>query len=336
MVIMMQPGAAEKEIECVEGYLEKHGLKGRRVPGETRTVINIIGDETKVDFERLEALNGVDRAVRIQKPYKLASREYHPANSVVEAGGIRIGEDLVVIAGPCTVESRKQMLDTATEVRKFGASMLRGGAYKPRTSPYSFQGMGKEGLEILKEAKEKTGLPVVSEVMCPENVGLMEKYVDVLQVGSRNMQNFDLLKAVGKSKKPVLLKRGMTATIEEFLLAAEYILSEGNKNVVLCERGIRTFENMTRNTLDLAAVPLLKRLSHLPVIVDPSHATGNRELVIPMAKASVACGADGIIVEVHPNPEKALCDGAQSLKFGDFEQLMKEIGKVAAAVGRKL
>ncbi len=336
MVIMMQPGATEKDIEYVEKYLEKHGLKGRRVPGETRMVINIIGDETRIDFERLEALNGVDRAVRIQKLYKLASREYHPANSAVEADGIRIGEELVVIAGPCTVESRKQTLDTATEVKKCGASMLRGGAYKPRTSPYSFQGMGKEGLEILEEAKEKTGLPVVSEVMCPENVGLMEKYVDVLQVGSRNMQNFDLLKAVGKSKKPVLLKRGMTATIEEFLLAAEYILSEGNKNVVLCERGIRTFENMTRNTLDLAAVPLLKKLSHLPVIVDPSHATGSRELVIPMAKASIACGADGIIVEVHPNPEKALCDGAQSLRFGDFAQLMKEVSKVAAAVGRKL
>jgi len=287
--------------------------------------------------KNIEKLCGVERVIRETQPFKLVSREFREEDTVVQVNGVKIGQTkLVVIAGPCAVENRNQTLTSARVVKKAGAHMLRGGAFKPRTSCYSFKGLGKDGLKILKEAKKETGLPIVTEVMSSDKVGIVAKYADVLQIGCRNMQNFDLLSAAGKSEKPVLLKRGFNATVKELLLSAEYLMAEGNSQVILCERGIRTFETATRNTLDLSAVPVLKKMTHLPVIVDPSHATGKKELIKPMALAAVASGADGLMIEVHPEPEKALCDGPQALLPEDFEDLMKDVRKVAEAVGRSV
>ncbi|MFH1424331.1 MAG: 3-deoxy-7-phosphoheptulonate synthase [archaeon] len=287
--------------------------------------------------ESIEKLSHVERVVNETQQFKLVSREFKEENTVVDVEGVRVGEErVVVVAGPCAVENRNQTLGTARAVKRAGAVMLRGGAFKPRTSCYSFQGLGEAGLKILQEAKKETGLPIVTEVMTTENVGIVARRADVLQIGCRNMQNFDLLTAVGKAGKPVLLKRGFNATVKELLLSAEYIMAEGNENVILCERGIRTFETETRNTLDLSAVPVLKKLSHLPVIVDPSHATGKKELIVPMCMAAIAAGADGLIVEVHTEPEKALCDGPQALLPEEFERMMHSARKVAEAVGRAL
>jgi 3-deoxy-7-phosphoheptulonate synthase len=282
-------------------------------------------------------MSEIERMIKELKAFKLVSREFQHEDTLVEVNGVTIGgETIVVVAGPCSVENERQILEAATFVKKSGAKLLRGGAFKPRTSIYSFQGLGEDGLKILKKAKEETGLPVVTEVMSSDKVRLVSKYADVLQIGCRNMQNYPLLLEVGKVGKPVLLKRGFNSTLKEFLLSAEYIMSQGNSQIILCERGIRTFETMTRNTLDLSAIPLLKKLSHLPIMVDPSHATGKRDLVLPMARASIAAGADALMVEVHPNPEKALCDGPQSLHFEEFEQMMKEIRVIAKAVNKEV
>ena len=337
MIIVLKKGATEKEKTAVVRYIEEHGLRAHISVGTERTVIGAIGDERLLEKEQLELLPGVEKVMPVLKPYKLVSREFHPENTIVKVDGVEIGgNEFVVMAGPCAVESEELLLATAYAVKAAGAKVLRGSAYKPRSSPYAFQGLGEEGLKLLKKAKKETGLVVETEVMDVRNVELVAKYVDIVRIGARNMQNFDLLKEVGRINKPVILKRGLSATIEEFLLAAEYIMSEGNHNVILCERGIRTFETATRNTLDLSAVPVIKQLSHLPIIVDPSHAAGKRELVGPLSKAAVAVGADGLIIEVHCNPEKALCDGKQSLTPEGFAELMKELRKIAAAVGRKM
>jgi 3-deoxy-7-phosphoheptulonate synthase len=295
----------------------------------------VIGNGRPIDREQLERLSGVERTVPVLRPFKLASREFHPQNTVFELGGVTFGgADVVIMAGPCSVESREQVLATARAVKDAGAKVLRGGAFKPRTSPYSFQGLGEEGLRYLSEARDETGLLVITEVMEPEKVPLVAAYADILQIGARSMQNYALLHAVGESQKPVMLKRGMMSTIEELLMSAEYILSHGNERVMVCERGIRTFEPYTRNTLDVSAVPLLKNLTHLPVIADPSHGTGKWELVAPMSRAAVAAGADGLIIEVHPRPEEALSDGAQSLKPKRFSELMASLASIAAVVDR--
>ncbi len=300
-------------------------------------IIGVIGNGRPLDPIQFERMSGVERVVPVLRPFKLASREFHPQDTVVKVNGVRIGGDeIVVMAGPCAVENRDQILEAARAVKGAGAKVLRGGAFKPRTSPYSFQGLGVEGLRLLAAAREETGLPVVTEVMAPEMVPLVSTYADILQIGARNMQNYALLHAVGEAQRPVLLKRGMMSTIEELLMAAEYILSHGNERIVLCERGIRTFEPYTRNTVDINAVPLLKQLTHLPVVVDPSHGTGKWELVGPVSKAAIAAGADGLIIEVHPHPEEALSDGAQSLKPARFAALMQELRPVAEAVGRTL
>ena len=291
----------------------------------------------KGECPEVEKMNGVERLVSDTKPFKLSSREFKEDDTVVKVGGAEIrGKPLLVIAGPCAVESERQTFEVAEFVKKNGASILRGGAFKPRTSPYSFQGLGEEGLKILAEARAKTGLPVVTEVMEPRYVELVAKYADIVQIGARNMQNFPLLFEVGRCGKPVLLKRGMSATIEDLLLAADYVMSKGNEDVILCERGIRTFETLTRNTLDLSAVPIVKKLSHPPIIIDPSHATGRRDLIVPMAKAGIAAGADGVMVEVHSNPDTALCDGSQSLTLDGFSELMPELRTISRAVGRRL
>jgi 3-deoxy-7-phosphoheptulonate synthase len=305
--------------------------------GDERTIIGIIGNGRALERKQIERLEGVDRTVPILRPFKLASREFHPRDTVVSVNGVAVGgKQLIVMAGPCAVESHEQMLETARAVKSADAHVLRGGAFKPRTSPYSFQGLGEEGLRILAAARAETGLPVVTEVMAPQQVPLVTTYADILQIGARNMQNYALLHAVGEAQRPVLLKRGMMSTIEELLMAAEYILSHGNDRVILCERGIRTFEGYTRNTLDISAVPLLKQLSHLPVVVDPSHGTGKWELVEPVSRAAVAAGADGLLIEVHPHPEDAFSDGAQSLKPVRFAELMKSLRPIAEAVGRTL
>lgn len=339
MIIVMRPSASEEDIETVIKRLEEIGFGIHLSRGAERTVIGAIGgaaEKAALASAGLEAISGVERLVPIMKPFKLVSRDFRKEASVVKVGQVAIGgNEVVVIAGPCAVESREQLMSTAEAVARAGASILRGGAFKPRTSPYTFQGMEEEGLKLLAEARERFGLPVVTEVMSPEQVPLVAEYVDMLQVGARNMQNFYLLKAVGRAGKPVLLKRGPAATIQEWLMAAEYILSEGNYDVVLCERGIRTFETETRNTLDLNAVPVVKELSHLPVIVDPSHGTGKWQLVTPMARAGVAAGADGVAVEVHPHPEHALSDGQQSLTFERFGRMMEEVAAVAGVLGRR-
>ncbi len=338
MIIVMKPDhQGEEDIARVTRRLEAMGYKVHISRGTERTIIGAIGDETLLQSQPLDAFPGVERVVPILKPYKLASREFKPENSVITVNGAAIGgRTLQVIAGPCSVESRGMLLELAHAVKEAGARFLRGGAFKPRTSPYSFQGLGEEGLEYLAEAREATGLRVVTELMDASDLPLVLRYTDVIQIGARNMQNFRLLSEVGKVRKPVLLKRGLSATITEFLLAAEYIMSEGNRDVILCERGIRTFETATRNTLDISAVPVLRELTHLPVIVDPSHATGKWTLVEPLARAAVAVGADGVMIEVHGRPEEALCDGPQALKPARFASLMREMKQVAAAVGREL
>ena len=338
MIIVLRPEATKKEIDHIIDKVKKLGLKPMVSKGVERTIIGVIGEEDILRVQPLEAYPGVEKVMPILKPYKLVSREFKQEDTIIKVDkGVEIGgKKIVVMAGPCSVENKALLLRIAKSVKKSGAVMLRGGAFKPRTSPYSFQGLGEEGLEYLKETKKMTGLPIVTELMDPRDMPLLEKYADVIQIGARNMQNFNLLKEVGHSKKPVLLKRGISSTIKELLMSAEYILSEGNFNVVLCERGIRTFEDHTRFTLDVSAVPIIKSLSHLPVIVDPSHATGKWGLVPPCAKAAVAAGADGLLIEVHPNPEEALSDGAQSLLPEKFDNLMKELKKIAEAVGREL
>ena len=338
MIIVLRPDATKDQIKHVVEKIKKMGLKPWISKGEERSIIGVIGAEDAIRLEPLEVFPGVERVLAILKPYKLVSRDFRKENTVIDLGsGVKIGgQEIIIMAGPCSVEKEDLLINIAKDVKKAGAKVLRGGAFKPRTSPYSFQGLGEEGLKFLKNAKDETGLLVVTELMDLRDLELVEKYADIIQIGARNMQNFDLLKEVGRSKKPVLLKRGMSNTIKEFLMSAEYILSEGNFNVILCERGIRTFEEATRFTLDISAIPVIKNLSHLPCIVDPSHATGKWGLVPPCAKAAVACGCDGLIIEVHPNPEDALSDGVQSLYPENFAKLMQDLGKVAAAVGRKI
>ena len=336
MILVLRKNISEKEFDAIIHRIEELKLKPHISRGEERTIVGIVGDSRTKELERWEELPGVEEVIRILKPFKLASREFQKENSKIKIkDDVTIGgNEVVVMAGPCSVESEEQIVKTAEFVKSKGAKVLRGGAFKPRTSPYSFQGLKEKGLELLKIAKEKTGLAVITEVMSIAQIEKVAEVADILQIGARNMQNFALLEAVGKVKKPVLLKRGMMSTMEELLMSAEYILSNGNPNVILCERGIRTFEKYTRNTLDISAVPMFKSLSHLPVVVDPSHGTGRRNLVIPASLAAVAAGADGIIVEVHPEPEKALSDGAQSLTFDLFSDLMVRVRKVAEAVGR--
>ena len=337
MIVVMKQGASRNQVVNVTARIEQMGCQAHISEGQERTIIGIIGNGRPLDREQIERLDGVERTVPVLRPFKLSSRDFHPQDTAVPINGISVGgEKLVVMAGPCAVESEEQILETARVVRAAGAHILRGGAFKPRTSPYSFQGLGEEGLKLLAKAREQTGLAVVTEVMSPEQVPLVASYADILQIGARNMQNYALLHAVGEAQRPVLLKRGMMSTVEELLMSAEYILSHGNDRVMLCERGIRTFEKYTRNTLDINAVPLLKQLTHLPVIVDPSHATGKWELVSATSKAAVAAGADGLIIEVHPHPTQAMSDGAQSLKPEVFGRLMDELQAIAQAVGREL
>jgi 3-deoxy-7-phosphoheptulonate synthase len=337
MIIILKPTATEEQKQHIIDKIESLGLSPNVSVGVKRTVIGVIGPEDVVATVPLEAFPGVERVVPILQPFKLVSREFKEEGTVVQVGNIRIGgQKFVVGAGPCAVEDRDMLLETARWVSQCGASLLRGGAFKPRSSPYSFQGLGEDALKYLAEAREKTGLPVVTELMDPRDIPLVEKYADIVQIGMRNMSNFALLRELGGLDKPVLLKRGNMATIREFLMSAEYIVSSGNFNVILCERGIRTFETATRNTQDLSAVPVIKQLSHLPVVVDPSHATGRRDLIEPLSKAAAAVGADGLIVEVHPDPETAKSDGPQSLALPQFEQLMKNLAPVVRAVGREL
>ncbi|MEN2993964.1 MAG: 3-deoxy-7-phosphoheptulonate synthase [Thermodesulfovibrio sp.] len=339
-IIVLKPDVSEEQIEKIIKKLELKGLKPHISKGTERTIIGVIGDTSKITEDEenaIRAIPGVEDVLRILKPYKLASRDFKKTDTIIKVDNFEIGGTKVhVAAGPCAVENRITLLSIAEKIKSAGATFLRGGAFKPRTSPYSFQGLGVEGLKYLAEAKEKTGLPIISEIMDPRDIDVMMQYVDILQIGTRNMQNFKLLVEVGSVDKPVLLKRGMSATIKELLMAAEYILSRGNEKVILCERGIRTFETATRNTLDLSAVPLLKSLSHLPVAVDPSHGVGKRDLVIPMAAAAVAAGADMLLVEVHVNPEEALSDGEQSLTPEQFKDLMKRVKAVAEAIGREV
>ncbi|GAB6156991.1 3-deoxy-7-phosphoheptulonate synthase [Desulfotomaculum varum] len=337
MIVVMSPQAPEHNIEAVLDRLKKAGFQIHLSRGVERTIIGAIGDKTRMGDLALEAMPGVESVVPILKPYKLASRAFKEHDTVVKVGDLAIGgKQIHVMAGPCAVESREQLLEAAALVKAAGATLLRGGAFKPRTSPYSFQGLEEKGLQYLAEAREKTGLKIVTEVMDAGTLPMVAEYADILQIGTRNMQNFFLLREVARVDKPVLLKRGSSATIEEWLMAAEYIMAGGNYNVILCERGIRTFENFTRNTLDLSAVPVVKHLSHLPVIVDPSHAIGKWRFVPPMAVAAVAAGADGLLIEVHPNPSEALCDGPQSLTPDNFQTLMMDVRRVAEAMGRSL
>jgi len=336
MMVVMNIDATKEQIDAVIARVEANKFKVIVNPGEERTVIAVVGPNPSAIREQLMYMPGVDHTVPISRPYKIASREFIPENTVFPLDGFMIGGDEVgMIAGPCAVESRSQLLECAQAVKEAGAHALRGGAFKPRSSPYSFQGMGEEGLEILAEAREVTGLPVFTEVIAPEQVPLVAKYADVLQIGARNMQNFALLHAAGECDKPVLLKRGPSALIEELLMAAEYILSHGNRRVILCERGVRTFETSTRNTTDINAIPVLKNLTHLPVILDPSHSTGHADLVAPVARAGIAAGADGLIIEVHPNPRQALSDGGQSLTPEKFAILVRQAKGIAREVGRK-
>jgi 3-deoxy-7-phosphoheptulonate synthase len=337
MVIVMKSNATQEQINNVEKLLKDLGLGVHVSVGSEKTIIGVIGDKRILDDTPLEVMPGVERLVPIMEPFKLVGKTFKPESSVIDIKGVEVGgSSLVVIAGPCAVESEDQIMEAATFLKSQGVQFLRGGAYKPRTSPYSFQGLGEEGLKLLAQARQDTGLLIVSEVVSNESLEKAMKYVDVLQIGARNMQNFDLLQRVGRSKMPVILKRGLSSNIEEWLNAAEYIMSEGNYNVILCERGIRTFETYTRNTLDLSSVPIIKEISHLPIIVDPSHGTGKWNLVTPMARAGIAAGADGIMIEVHPNPQVALSDGNQSLNFDSFSKLMDEIRKIAPILKREL
>ncbi|HZR47170.1 MAG TPA: 3-deoxy-7-phosphoheptulonate synthase [Candidatus Manganitrophaceae bacterium] len=337
MIIVLKPGATDREIEHLVQRIKEVGLTPHLSKGEERTIVGVIGDERVLQTQPLSAFPGVEKVLPILSPYKLVSREFKRENTILDVGGVKIGgKKLVVMAGPCSVETNDLLTSIAQEVREAGALILRGGAFKPRTSPYSFQGLGEEGLEYLTEAKKKTGLPIITEIMDPRDMPMMMKHADIIQIGARNMQNFRLLAEVGAYKKPVMLKRGLSATIKEFLLSAEYILAAGNHQVILCERGIRTFETQTRNTLDLSAVPVIKQLSHLPVIVDPSHAVGKTDWVAPMAKAAVAAGADGLMIEVHSRPEEAFCDGEQAMLPKDFKALMAQLRRIAAAVDREM
>lgn len=337
MVISMKDTASDSEIKAVSSRLKEMGFEVHQINGVNRTILGAVGDKRDVDVRVLEIMEGVHEVIRISEPYKLASRTFHPEDSIIRVGDVEIGgETVILMAGPCAVESEEHIHTMAGIVKEAGATMLRGGAFKPRTSPYSFQGLGEVGLKYLRDAGQAHGLPVVSEVMEMTDVDMVTEYVDLLQVGARNMQNFSLLKKVGRIRKPVLLKRGMAATIEELLMAAEYIMAGGNYNVIVCERGIRTFETYMRNTFDIAAIPVVKKWSHLPIIADPSHGTGRRDKVSPMARAAVAAGADGLIVEVHDHPEKALSDGAQSLYPEQFTRLVEELRMIAWAIGRKI
>ena len=338
MIIVMAPGATPEQIDKVENKIKEFGYTPHEIAGVERKVIGAVGDERGKDrLQSIETMGGVESVFPILKPYKLASREVKPVNTVIQADGVSVGsKEIAIIAGPCSVENKDQICTTAKMVKESGANFLRGGAYKPRTSPYSFQGMEEDGLKLLAEAKQESGLPIVTEIMNPREIELVIKYADILQVGARNMQNFSLLKELGRINKPILLKRGMMNTIKEFLMSAEYVLSEGNSNVILCERGIRTFETATRNTLDISCIPVLKKETHLPIIIDPSHATGHWEMVESMSRASIAAGADGLIIEVHPDPVKAFSDGPQSLKPSKFSKLMKNLRPFAELMDRTL
>ncbi|MDD6440550.1 MAG: 3-deoxy-7-phosphoheptulonate synthase [bacterium] len=337
MIIVLKPKTTEENVRRVEDMVRAKGLEVHTVVGEDLTIIGCIGDTVKVDARLFEVDKSVEKVMHVQEPYKLANRAFHPEDTIVDVSGVKIGENhMAMIAGPCSVESEEQVIEIAKAAKASGANILRGGAFKPRTSPYSFQGMGLEGLEILCKAREVTGLPICTELMSAEYLDIFDEKVDLIQIGARNMQNFDLLKKLGQTKRPILLKRGLNATFEEWVMSAEYIMAAGNPNVIFCERGIRTFETYTRNTLDLQAIPVMKRRSHLPIIVDPSHAGGKWWLVEPMAKAAVACGADGLMIEVHNNPECALCDGGQSLKPEKYDRMMKEIEGILRVLGKEI
>ena len=337
MMIIMKANATPQQTEAVIEQIKSMGLAVHLSQGVEATIIGAIGETHSIPVERFEGLDGVDLVQRITQPYKLASRQFHPEDSVIPLSNFAVGgNEIAVIAGPCSVESRSQIIETAIAVKEAGASALRGGVFKPRTSPYAFQGLGEEGLELLAEAREVTGLPIVVEIMSQVQLDMMVKYVDVFQIGARNMQNFNLLRAIGETRTAVLLKRGLSATVEELLMSAEYILAGGNQRVMLCERGIRTFETSTRNTTDINAIPVLKNLTHLPVILDPSHSTGYAEYVAAIARAGIAAGADGLIIEVHPDPAKAVSDGRQSLKPEKFSAMVKQIGQIAQIMGRRL
>lgn len=338
MLVVMRHGASEQEVAGVVAVIEELGYQARPMPGRQRTSVGVVGNDGRVDGSRLAALPGVVEIIHVTKPYKQVSREWRPESTVVRVGaGVAVGGDeIVVMAGPCSVESEEQIIAAATAVRDAGATVLRAGAFKPRSSPYAFQGLGKRGLAMLRKAREETGLLIVTEAMDPEGVDLVAEVADIIQIGARNMQNYSLLKKAGRAARPVLLKRGLSATIQELLLAAEYILAEGNQDVILCERGVRGFDPATRNLFDLSAVPVVHDLSHLPIVADPSHGTGRRNMVLPMARAAVAAGADGLLVEVHPTPERALSDGAQSLDPAEFRRLMQEARPIAEAIGRRI
>jgi 3-deoxy-7-phosphoheptulonate synthase len=338
MLIVMRHGAPEEDIQRVARTIEEMGYQARPMPGKQRTTVGLVGNDGRVDGSRLAALPGVQEVIHVTKPYKQVSREWKPESTVVRLpGGLSIGGDeVVVMAGPCSVESEGQILESAKAVREAGATVLRAGAFKPRSSPYSFQGLGMAGLKLLARAREETGLLIVTEAMDGEAIDAVADTADIIQIGARNMQNYSLLKRAGRLGKPILLKRGLSATIQELLLSAEYILAEGNPNVILCERGVRGFDPATRNLLDLSAIPVVHGVSHLPIIADPSHGTGHRDMVMPMAKAAIAAGADGLLIEVHPTPDRALSDGAQSLYPEQFERLMREIRLIAEAIGRRV
>lgn len=337
MIIVLKPNTRQEDVSRVEHLVKRRGLDTHIVVGQEMTIIGCIGDTTKIDAKLFEVDSSVDKVMHVQEPYKLANRAFHPEDSVVDVSGVKVGRGhLALIAGPCSVESEEQVLEIASKAKESGANLLRGGAFKPRTSPYSFQGMGLDGLRILCEAKEATGLPIVTELMSPDHLDIFNEKVDLIQIGARNMQNFDLLKQLGQLDRPILLKRGLNATYEEWIMSAEYIMASGNENVILCERGIRTFETYTRNTLDLQSIPVLRKLTHLPVVVDPSHAGGKWWLVEPMAKAAIAAGADGLMVEVHNDPESALCDGAQSLKPQKYDELLREVTQIAKVIGKNI
>ena len=337
MVVIMKPGTSQNEIRKLAAKFEAENLKVGITNGVGCSILGLVGDTAHIDIDKILLNEYVERVMRVSEPYKKANRKVHPEDTIVDVNGVKVGGgNFAVMAGPCSVESEAQIVEVAKAVQSSGAAMLRGGAFKPRTSPYSFQGMGVQGLKLLLEAKAETGLPIVTELMSPKYCELFEEKVDLVQIGARNMQNFDLLKEVGKMSKPVLLKRGLSSTYEEWIMSAEYIMSEGNQNVILCERGIRTFENYTRNTLDVSAIPAIKRMSHLPIVVAPSHAGGYSWLVEPLALAAIAAGADGLIIEVHNNPAKALCDGQQSLTPIQFDELMEKAQKMTAMLGKQI
>ncbi|NLK95061.1 MAG: 3-deoxy-7-phosphoheptulonate synthase [Clostridiales bacterium] len=337
MVVILNPQTEKAEINKLTEALQKKGVEVNPVIGKDLMILGLVGDTSKIDPSEVEAYRCVDKVMRVAEPFKKANKMFHPEPSIIDVNGQKIGgKKLAMVAGPCSVETEEQIVGIAEEVKKIGANFLRGGAFKPRTSPYSFQGLKYHGLELLKEAREKTGLPIVTELMSPYDIEVFERDVDVIQVGARNMQNFELLKELGKTSKPILLKRGLSATIEEWLMSAEYIMAGGNEKVILCERGIRTFETYTRNTLDLSAVPAVKKLSHLPVVIDPSHAAGKWWMVDPLAKAAVAVGCDGLIIEVHNDPDNAWCDGQQSIKPSVYGKLVEELKVIANAVGREI